>query len=185
MSLNIELTNLFELLNPWKEARNKLNNTYLIINDSLVFVNHISAEEQTIYYVSLFTAPHEKSLCDHEVKTLKIWLPEAGVYINRETGFVVLTYKTAKRQWLRSYSPTYYNSQFLVEGNKQQFYSPCGSKIETIFKYPRQDIWVSKDKFIYYWALKIGFIKDSETVVCTDNRFKQEIIDWSKKDAYY
>lgn len=168
MSLMTELQRIMDLPDPREEAKKKLVGTTMIINGRPMKTMSFFFDDGAIE-VDLGNT----STCI-KVKTLEVYLPEAGVYKHQDGYHVIIT-KVPKRQWLKSFHLSYYN----VNTVGRDGYNKGANIFDGIFDKKKQDIFVTEEGFIYFWTKKIGYIKDTNTIVCTNKVFKQELIDWS------
>ena len=53
--------------------------------------------------------------------------------------------------------------------------------IQQLFDCKRVNIYVDPTKYIWFFNKRIGFVKDANTIICTNSIFKQELIDWINK----
>jgi hypothetical protein len=168
MSIKSELEKIFpNIPNIFEEANKKLTNVHLFIDNKL---HHIKE------WCKDYAICYNKKTGDTYTCTgnkISLWLPRAGIYPLSNGNFVLLT-KIPKRQWCRSYSELFYS--FATMGSnkgKVDVYEEISTKTPI-------DIYIDPQKFIWWWDIKIGYIKNSKTVVCTDKEFVQEIKDWLK-----
>ena len=150
-----------------QEAQNKLHETTVLINGELHFIYDVTSK-----YIACVNKPLSESFCLEEVDSLEVWIPETGVYFTKDTATPVFFQRKPNRQWKKSFSPTFYNITSL-NGND---YS-----VLKIDPNSRKTIWVDSNKVIWYFNTKIGYIKDSSSLVCTSSIFEQELKDWSRE----
>ena len=165
-----ELTRIMDLTHPEEEAKKKLSKTYMILNGKVAFISEFSIGHNQVVVYDNFTAKSDIVT----VETLKTFLPEAGLY-QLKNGNLYLLLKIPKRQWLKSFSYTFYKMVCLYE-ECPQAYEP----LNDIYNISKKDIAVSGNGIIYYWGKAIGFIKNSNTITCSNINYHQELTDWSR-----
>jgi hypothetical protein len=170
--LEMELQRIMDLPNPSEEAKKKLEGTYMIVNGTLEYVRELFINSSQL--VSYDKRTDESSLIN--VHTLEVFLPEAGLY-PLNSGNIVFLQKVPKRQWMKSYTENYYKKDIIGTAHI------TSDVVKDLLGKKRQDIAVDTERNIWFWNKKIGYIKDSEHLVCSNTLFKQELIDWSR-DAY-
>lgn len=168
MSLLTELQHIFPGLgNPYEEAKKKLIGTWCLVNDNLVKIVDITGQH-------ILTYNDNEDSKNIPVTTLKPWLPQTGLYPIK-TGIALFIVKRPVRQWNRSFHYDYY-----------KIYFPNGTEVETTKILPelaqtkRTNIFIDSERRIWWWDKTIGYIKNNQTIVCTNKYYKQELIDWSK-----
>jgi hypothetical protein len=160
-----------DLPNPVDEASKKLIGTMMFVNGKLKQVDKFLFDLDA---VAVFDYDKDTTVAE-VVKTLEVYLPEAGAYAHPDGYYVVLN-KIPKRQWLRSFHSSFYNVQIVGERlTSNEIMAGIADK-------KKVNVFVSFDKYIYYWSNTIGYVKNSSTLVCTNPAFKQEIIDWDRND---
>jgi len=151
-----------------KESPSKLGETYLFLNDILVFVNGINGDGITF---STPSGTMHTFTDEDQVDSLKVWVPETGVYFKKGSDEAVFLQRRPLRQWRKSFSPSFYELNFI------------GGKVFKIFDIDtasRKSIWVDRFGVIRHYTKEIGYVKDSENIVCTVKHFRQELSDWTK-----
>ena len=162
------LQEIMDLDEPFVEANKKLIDTYIFINDELVYLKEIGEGTGTVIVEDL----EHRVLKRMKVSTIKVFLPETGIYPLEKGGFVFLT-RLPKKQWHKSFTTNNYS--FLCVNCKKD-----SKTILNISKSKRYILYVDSDKQIYYLTRCIGYIKNAQEVVCTNLNFKQELKDWIK-----
>ena len=150
-----------------KEAESKLVDTFMFVNDELTYIWAISDA-----YLGIGEGVHKKELRENDVKSLAVWVPKTGVYFAKKTGEPVFLQRKPLRQWRRSFTPHFYNISFPLGG--------VGFPIRDVDTESCRDIWVARDKSIYYMLKKVGFVKDSSSIVCNEEFVVDELHDWVK-----
>jgi hypothetical protein len=168
LPLRTALTRILNLEEPFSEASKKLQNTWMFVNDELQFVKEFL--DNNCVCIRNFTTEKTEKV---KVRTLDVWLPEAGVYALSSGNHVLIT-KLPKRQWLKSFSDSYYRMSLF--GNKDQ----KGSLYKEASKSKKQNIYVDQDKYIWWWDVKIGFVNSSHSLKCTNQHYEQELRDWNR-----
>lgn len=164
------LSKILDLPSPLDEARKKLQSTYMELNGELVYVLEIW-ESRVIY--SDKNGDMEE-ICDPNIKTFNVWLPDCGVYI-LDGEFYFLS-KLPKKQWKRSFSYDFYQFEGKYKTNNQ--------RLAKIFKLsPEPSRLNIVDDRIFYITKEIARIKNGE-VICTDTLYKQELIDFCKGSTW-
>jgi len=167
--LDDSLQELFPgLNNVLSEANKKLVNTYCFLDGKIQKCREFREGGKVSYYNDTNT-----EMCKVVVKTFDIWLPESGLY-QLEDGSIFLVMKQPNRQWARSFSDSFYEV-ILVSGkfSDNMFYNQLAHA-------KKLDLAVTKERYIFWWNHLIGYIKDTNNIVCTNIAFKQELIDWSR-----
>lgn len=173
MSILSELQRIMELDNPLTEAHKKLAETYMFVNGELSLVFDLTSSNK----IGVYLKNGDKSyILDKNIQTLDVWLPETGLYFDSK-GSLIYVSKVPKRQWLRSYSPNFYNSIHVETKNGVKWTS-----LSDVAKSKKHDIAVDSRGNIWHHTMKIGYVKDSQTYTCTNQMFKQELIDWNNHD---
>lgn len=160
------------------EAKKKLHNTYMVVNGAIWFVKELDFASGCALCTASTKSPKYSKI---KVDTLSTWLPETGLY-PLTNGVAVLIVKLPKRQWLKSYSDTYYSMKFV--GQSELPVDPSFSTCHQVYLSKKTSIFVDASGFIYYFDKKIGYVKDSNTLVCTDSKFLQELKDWERDNGY-
>lgn len=164
-----ELVRIMDLEDPLDEVKRKLSRTWMIVNGELKFIREFFINDGLVVVEDDLTDKQSTII----VKTLDIFLPEAGLY-PIANGNILYINKIPKRQWLKSYSDSFYTCKVI------------GSVRDKIAALPqivgkkKQDIAVDKNQDIWYWDVPIGHVKDSMSIICTNMMFKQELMDWSR-----
>jgi hypothetical protein len=166
LPLRTALTRILNLEEPFTEASKKLQNTWMFVNEEIQFVKEF-LDNNCIYIKNYTTDKTEKV----KVKTLDVWLPEAGIYALSSGNHVLIT-KLPKRQWLKSYSDSYY--RMALYGDKYQ----KGSIHKEASKSKKQNIYVDEHKYIWWWDTPIGHVNNSNSIKCTNQHYSQELKDW-------
>lgn len=174
MSLLSELQLLFELPDPYAEAHKKLVGTWCVVNGKCVKIDNVDSSG----VVFQDEAGKQHALAGNKVDSFNLWLPEAGLYPLKDKGYAWLIVKVPKRQWLRSYSGSYYKVSAVGLGTGQ---APGPMFPSSILASLRSDFFVDKFNKIWFWNNPIGHIEKNGDVVCTDLNFKQEILDWERE----
>jgi hypothetical protein len=169
MPLRTALSRILNLEEPFNEAEKKLRHTWMFVNDELQYIQEFQ-DSNIVLVVDTITNKTSKV----KVKTLEVWLPEAGVYPLPNGNFVLLT-KLPKRQWLKSFSDTYYRMSLFGEKDQKD------SMHKQLAKVKKQNIYVDHNKFIWWWDTKIGHVSSSHSLKCTNQHFSQELVDWCKQ----
>lgn len=149
-----------------KEVESKIIGTLLKVNGELTSIIGIAET-----YITISDEGKVKAVYRSKVVSLEAWLPETGVYQN-DKGEVCFIYKKPIRQWKRSFSLDFYSIEYF---NKT-------FPLKEIVNSRKATIWVDKGGIIYYFAIPIGYIEDSKQVVCTNELFEQELLDWRKNE---
>jgi hypothetical protein len=169
MSLFTELQRIMDLEYPEEEANKKLVDTIMFVNGKLEHILKFYVPENIVLV-------RDYNLCcevQKTVKTLEVYLPEAGVYPSPKGYYVIIT-KIPKRQWLKSFSTSFYSVD-IVGGDVE-----TNNVLTEISKVKKCNIFVTSQGYIFYWKQIIGYIQDSKTIICTNKAFKQELIDWDR-----
>lgn len=165
------LCDVLDLPAAWasKEAESKLSETIMFVNGKLTPVLQVNGDG-LVYVVDEDLGTREV-LHDRDVTSLKVWLPESGIYYDSKTGEPVYLIRKPLRQWKRSFSLSFYDVVF-----------PFGKKFPITRVNPElySDFWVDKNKYIWYMTSQVGYIKNSKSYVCTNPVFQQELYDWMK-----
>ena len=166
MSLQTQCMNLFDLplSKAMIEAHNKLQGSYVYLNGYIRLVKRIN-------HTSIEFGADKLRICENtEVLSLKVFLPETGVYFNRDSVPIIL-YKKPLRQWCPS---------FKAENYQIHFPESRTDDITSIDVTNRKEVWVDRDAIIRYYSSRIGHVSTEDTVVCTNLYFSQELKDWMK-----
>lgn len=168
LPLRTALTKILNLEDPFNEAEKKLRHTWMFVNDELQYIHEFQDGN-----IILVLDPSTNKASKIKVKTLEAWLPEAGVYPLPNGNFVLLT-KLPKRQWLKSFSDTYYRMS--LYGDNPQ----ADSMHRQMSKVKKQNIYVDPNKVIWWWDIKIGFVNSACSLKCTNQHYEQELRDWNR-----
>lgn len=172
MTILSSLQEIMDLKDPWDEAKKKLTGTWMWCDGT---IQYIRAFLDNTHISTIDTVTNEgKNLL---VKDLKVWLPETGIYPFANGDWIYLQ-KLPKRQWLRSFSESFYEIQ--LKETKQKLKKDSKYYIKELANSKKVDIYVTPEKLIYWRNICIGHIKNEEELVCTNTHFSQELIDWSK-----
>lgn len=170
------ICSIMDLPDPAIEAKRKLVNTYMVVNGKVLYIKDFN------YALDFALCSIDNNSTGYKVRvnTLEVWLPETGLYPlnNGQAAFVT---KCPKRQWLKSFSPSYYYINFIGENIKPL--DESSSYYNHIYQSKRVTIFVDSYRDIYYFNRNIGYVKDSITIVCTDSRFLQELKDWERDNG--
>lgn len=156
----------------YKEANRKFGGTYLIVNDSLSYVDEFVMGEN---YILSRNTPIP-------VQTLEVWMPEPGCYKYDKDSYLYL-YRKPRRQWLKSFSIGNNYELIKIYGKKTGVLTD--TNIKNIFLDWKQNPDLNKDwkiikNYIVYKFHVVGKLLGS-TIVVLDNNFYQEIVDkWHK-----
>ena len=156
------------------EAKHKYANTYMLVNDTVCFINTISREELMISTEKKTEIFVEKE----KIKYIKEILPEPGLYYLKNSKNLVKINKLPHRHCKKSFSYDYYTISPINENTYEDDFSIYNIDLDH-----RMDIAVGQDNKIYYHSTDIGEIKDGN-IFCTVPIFKQELIDWVKYGRY-
>jgi hypothetical protein len=173
MSLKTELQKIINLYDPFVEASKKLVNTYMYVNEELHYIKAFDAVDGSII---TYDEKKELHIKIKPIKSLKVWLPETGIYPFANGNFVILS-RSAKKQWLKSFSDSFYITQ--IKGNAQ--WKGIKGKKELIIEMSKRNcliIYTAPDKYIWYIDRIIGYVKNSAEIICTEPIFQQELKDW-------
>jgi len=162
------LAKIMDLKDPLDEARKKLQDTYMVVNGKILYIKEFFTGTNQLLSINEDTG--DGTLID--VLTLDVFLPEAGLY-QLSSGNLLCLSKIPKRQWLKSFSRTYYNSDVL--GTVTQETRPI---LDILYQKP-QKIAVNSIGNIYFLQTKIGVVKNAKEFICLDLNFAQELIDWN------
>jgi len=166
-SLKQQLQVIFpDIHNIYDEAKKKLMGSWCFVNNELVQIYDIPSD-------SVITADVCGKKKHIEVQTLKTWLPQTGIY-PLESGQACFVVKQPKRQWHRSFMHSFYNVSSLEPTLLPKNY------LQLIAASQKTNIFVDTKQNIWWWSKIIGFVKNNETIVCTNKYYKQELIDWCK-----
>lgn len=178
MSLLRRLSHILQLKDAQtivEETKRKLKKTWMIVNGIPVLIADFVIDAEIIIGSE---SGDLDSLKNYKFSTLEKWLPEAGLYSLSDGSIVYLT-KHPRRQWLLSFNENYYETKILGTRGKK---IPINIRKE-IYEGKRKDICVDAGGVIYYLSSKIGYILNENTLMCTDSRFRQELIDWGKENG--
>jgi hypothetical protein len=166
-----------DLPDPRSEANKKLCNTYMVVNGEILYIKEFNYSLDYILYAKdHFTSGTLKV----KPKTLSVWLPEVGLYPLR-SGQAIFVMKCPKRQWLKSLSTTYYT--FRIVGSDLYSIDKATTLYNQIYQSKRVTIFVDSERNIFYLDENIGYVKDKDTLVCTDIRYIQELKDWERDNG--
>ena len=167
--LDDSLRELFPgLNNVLSEANKKLASTYCFLNGKIQKCREFR-EGGVVYHYN----DTQTEMIKTNITSFNIWLPESGLY-QLADGSIFLVMKQPNRQWARSFSDSFYEV-ILVSGkfSDNMFYDQLAHA-------KKLDLAVTKERYIFWWNHLIGYIKDTNTIICTNMAFKQELIDWSR-----
>lgn len=167
-----ELQRVFDMKEPWDEAKKKLHETWVIVNGEPVKILEFYGTDSSIVDAKQ-TNGEIKAI---SVETLELFLPESGIYSDGKVGLLVV--KLPKRQWQKSFSDLFYKVRTVT---KEAALIPK-NYLDIIYKGKRQDIFVDGKKNIWFWENLVGKI-DKGNIVCLDMNFEQELRDWSRDNA--
>jgi len=170
MSLITELRRIMDMPNPNDEADRKLTKCFMLVNGEIRYVTEYLHEKGGLTY---YDHKVDKKV-SVVVKTLDVFLPEAGVYKCEDT-YIYVT-KKPMRQWQRSISEGFYSVEDFITGSGRM----TTDVVSKIYKGKKVDIWVSPNAKLYYKNHNVGYVKDENTFICTSKHFKQELLDWSR-----
>lgn len=156
--------------NALHEAPGKLNDTVMFINGVLENVRNVR-EDGIILHASP-TNPAGKSIMGDCISSLELWLPKTGVYSEANGNRKVFLQRVPYRQWKRSFSATFYDMKWL----------PSNFGPTNIDPKSRVDFWADTTGNVWYMTYKVAVFKDSETILCLDCRFEQEIRDFIRNN---
>lgn len=163
--------NDFEPSEVVKEFSRKYLDTWVEINGKL---------EQIILVHSNKISTNVNEYYSHEVKSIEVWMPPAGIYHTGINSFVYL-YRLPKRQWLKSFS--LYNNYHYIDITKTN----PGLGIRNLWDFTTLDTdsidssrqWLfDKGKVVFKW-LEVGeFYEDwVKGIKVTQPLFYQEVLD--------
>lgn len=158
----------------FEEARKKFTDTYMLVNGSLAKIKAIQWTDKKL------VIENKGKLEEVYVKELEPFLPDTGLYRLDSSGQALFVIKVPKRQWLKSFSETYYDYANVGQNKSGFTYSKHWHLFSDMSKSKRMDFFVDADKYIWYHTRKIGYVKDSNTLICEDSRYIQELKDWSR-----
>jgi hypothetical protein len=162
-----------DLPSPFDEARRKLNGTYCIVNNTLVYIVGITTSG---IVVQVPGEREDTNINDKQVESISLWLPDSGIYKILGLGWVKLT-REPKRQWKKSFSTEFYRLNSLTGSP----FDLDGERISNIFKSKKEnDIWVF-DNYIMYYDLIIGTINLDNSITVINPIFEQEIRDFHRE----
>ena len=148
---------------PMDEAPKKLFNTFMLVNGKVEYVNKMYPSTNKI-------STDEFEIKKIVVETLEVFMPEAGQYMTKD-GLCVKINKVPFRQWLKSFSPLYYQQE-------KTYFSLSVIELAKTASGVKTQILVDLAQNIWFEGSKIGYV-ENEKIVCTDKRFEQELIDWN------
>jgi len=154
------------------EIRKKLANTFLILGKTLVYINEVTE----LGMHTSFPKNGSKqiySLSFDQITNIEPFLPDTGMYETGE-GLLFLE-KLPRKQWKKSFSWDFYTYYFLNDEGQNMNDLPFSIYKSTNYS---NDIIISGDS-VYYLYKKIGKVIDN-LIKCTDNLFKQELIDYTR-----
>lgn len=173
MSLISELQCILDLKEPQGEAEKKFAKTYMLVNGEIVYVAGFNWNEQC-----LLTSTPNGGVLSYEVDSLEVFLPETGIYLLniKKDVIPVFIQKIPKRQWLKSFSNSFYRMTHLSNGTEIK----VNNVVYLDLVKGRIPIYVDRNQDIWHSYLRVGYIKNSTTLVCTNKLFEQELKDWWK-----
>lgn len=172
MCLETELRRVMDMASPWDEAKKKLTGTWVIINkEPCYFIEIVDVDENLVHVQG--TKGEKKHV---KVETLDTFLPESGLY-PLSNGQLLLMVKKPKRQWKKSFSDDFYSYKAI--GKKTNL--PKGW-LADVYSNKVSDIACDKEGHIYFWENLIGR-RSKDTIICLDNNFEQELLDWRRNYA--
>jgi len=149
-----------------QEAQKKLHDTYLVVNDVLVYVKEIS--ETSIR--GFDNTYQDKLYVGDAVNSINAFLPDSGVYEVPKCGIIFLT-KIPRKQWKKSFSTDFYS----ISGEN------AGDAIFKIYSCNLSPVnfYISKNH-LWYLKKKIGDVV-AQTIHLKDDDYRQELIDLTKR----
>lgn len=171
MPLLDSLQRILDLEEPFEEAHKKLVNTYMIVNNTRVL--------KVLRFYELYNSIaceclETKKEIEVVVDKLDAFLPKSGVYRLKNQSLIKIT-KYPIRQWLRSFSPSFYKIAWVDKIHKDF----NDNYLSEIINQEPLGVYVTSFGVVEYNNIKIGKILANKNIECTNLNFKQEIIDWN------
>lgn len=166
MKIIDSLVKIMDLPANWalKEAQAKLQDTDMLIDGKLYYIYEIGQD-----YIRAGDGEGNEPVF-REVSSLEVWLPETGVYFHKYSGSPIFLQRKPLRQWKKSFSSDFYKISF-----------PKGSFPFSVLEVDptiRREFWVDAEGTIWHYESVVGYIKDSQSLVCTTKLYEQELRDW-------
>jgi hypothetical protein len=153
------------------QNNNKLRNTYMIVNGSLMLVRSFDVSSNVV--VASDKMDSEKNV---QVKTLDLWLPETGIY--EVDNYPTFLYRVPQKQWRKSFSWDFYAVKPV--GKSPVF---CNNAFKLFEKNPEQIAMV--DERIYFYTTPIAELVKSKFGTMyfkyLNASFAQELDDYIKE----
>lgn len=147
-----------------KEIPGKLGRTWMLVNGKLEFV----AEADFTWLIIVKANGTNVTLKNKDVTSLDVWIPRTGVYFKKDSSLHVLLTRIAVRQWKKSFCTDFYRVDFPETSFDLRDLDPNS----------RKEFWVDEKRNVCFMDSKVGFVKNSKMIVCTNPIVHQELIDW-------
>jgi hypothetical protein len=172
---------LLDLKNPLKEVKDKLIDTYIELNGEIVLFSELILVDGVksmlgVYKIDSLTSILPHSIYVEKIDSLNLFLPEAGNYPIPNGGFINVQ-KRPNRQYARSLKLENYKFYFF---NDQLGSTKIHSYLPLLTPEKRETISVSGNN-IYYLTTQIGFFTKEKDIMCTNELFEQELLEWGKQ----
>lgn len=150
-----------------QEASSKLKDTFLFVNGELRYARVFG--EAGILVQDSRT---EYTLTSKSIESIEVWLPKTGVYFNKEKTQPVFLQRRPVRQWRKSFSTSFY---------RVDYFGLPEFPIVHIDPESHTNFWVRKDNVVFFNDVKVGLVKNKETLICSNRLYEQEVRDWVKE----
>ena len=165
--LNKRLQEILDLKDFKEEARHKFKNTYMIVNGLVQKIVDFDFDREEVI----------TSIENIRVVSLDVWLPEAGLYPYKEKAYIVN--KIPHRLWVKSFS---FENYVVYETSPKGELVPIRTKeIFSLYTAKKCKFWVSPSNIIFSTIGMVGKVVNKK-IICIDDRFIQELIDWNNGD---
>lgn len=177
-----EFSELLDLQNPMKEVADKLIGTYIELNGEIVLFANVTsigdkADVLVVHKLDPLLIYESAPVLVEKIDSLDFFLPEAGNYHIPKGGFINVQ-KKPNRQYARSLKLENYLFSFYMESPK--FFNDIRIYLHLLRPENRETISVCGG-IIYYLTTKIGYFTKENNIMCTNEFFEQELIEWYKQ----
>lgn len=157
------------------EVRKKLANTFLVMGKTLVYASEINDLGISCSYLAEDGDKKTIGVAFDSIKNIAPYLPDTGIY-ETKAGVNFLE-KLPRKQWKKSFSWDFYTYHFIDDNDTNEIFELPFLMYNS--KNYSSDILISGDT-VYYLYKKIGKVVDN-LIKCTDDLFKQELIDYTRE----